>query len=155
MSTTGERALVYSSLTCGDLAFAAVPDSLLEQGLPLTVNSPSEGEYRFELEPTDNLNRLESLYLYDDTYGSMIDLLESDYTTDVAAGVSRGRFRLFGVYRAPQIATDIEVVNGGNGDANGGNGANGGKPRKIMRDGYIYILMPNGDVYSVIGRRME
>ena len=81
---------------------------ILPRSAPITVSSPALGDYVFSLEPTDYLDRLDRLYLYDADYDLMTDLLESDYTTDVTEGVTRGRFSLRTVYRMPGIATDIE-----------------------------------------------
>ncbi|MBR1808478.1 MAG: InlB B-repeat-containing protein, partial [Paludibacteraceae bacterium] len=53
MSKTGRRPLLWSSVSCGDLAFAALPDEVLEAGIPLTVFSPEGGTMVFALEDND------------------------------------------------------------------------------------------------------
>ena len=148
MSTAGERPFIYTSIECGDLAFAALPDATAEVGIPVTVSSPEDGDYTFAVEHNDFLTRLDRLYLVDALYEDMIDLLENDYTIDVPAGTTAGRFSLRAIYRAPQITTDIEDLQQGGNDTVE-------KPRKIYRDGYIYILMPDGTIYTATGKRVE
>ena len=149
MSKTGARPFIYTTLECGDLAFTAVPDETAEAGIPLTVWSPVAGDYTFSLEKNNYLERLDHLWLVDALYGDMIDLLENDYTIDVAEGTTAGRFSLMGMMRSPEITTGVENQDGdGSGVADGAE-----KPRKIYRDGYMYILMPNGDVYSIGGKK--
>ncbi len=178
LTTSGSKPLVYTSLSCGDLAFAAVPDDMAQAGLPVTVNAAQEGIYLFSLEPTEYMSRLDHVYLYDAEQDLLVDLLEDDYIAQTEQGVTRDRFILRTVFRQPGIATNLENLNGGlsngeNGDAgaNGGlqngdagaNGENGGllnggadaQPRKVYHDGYIYIILPNGTVYDTNGKRVE
>ncbi len=181
LTTSGSKPLVYTSLSCGDLAFAAVPDDMAQAGLPITVNAPVDGDYLFSVEQGEYLERLDHLYLHDAEWDDLIDLLSTDYIIDLTKGVTRNRFTLRAVFRQPGIATDLDNLNGGlsngengangenggllnggngaNGEngglLNGGNGANGAQPRKVYHDGYIYIILPNGTVYDTNGKRVE
>lgn len=106
-SLTASRAILYTTHAYGDMAFAGVADSLLENGIDLVVYSPSAQELTFSLRENKFLNRLEYLWLADNETGARTDLLMNDYTCRADAGTAKGRFVLNGRFKAPQIATGI------------------------------------------------
>ena len=106
-SLTAARPIIYSTHAYGDMAFAGVADSLLENGIDLVVYSPSAQELTFSLRENKFLNRLEYLWLADNETGARTDLLMDDYTCRADAGTIKGRFVLNGRFKAPQISTGI------------------------------------------------
>jgi len=137
LSLTGSRALLYSSLAYGEMAFAGVSDSILERGLPLTFYSPSEQDLTISLRPSRWLNRMAYVWLTDNQTGIRTDLLLSDYTFTAAEGTTAGRFIIEGRFEAPQVATDInDLPNGYRIYSEGGNIAiHGVEPGTMV---YIY-----------------
>ena len=79
-SLTASRAIIYSSHVYGDMAFAGVADSLLEQGVALTVYSPKPQELTISMRDNAWLERLAEVWLIDMETGAQIDLFDSDYT---------------------------------------------------------------------------
>lgn len=130
-SLTAPRVLLYSSHAYGDMAFAGVADSQLEQGISLTVYSPGAQELMISMRENDWLNRMEHVWLIDNETGMRVDLLESDYAFRVPEGTTRGRLFIQGQFKAPNVITDIE----------GGAGIEGELVRKVMIDQKIYILV--------------
>lgn len=106
-SLTASRAILYTTHAYGDMAFAGVADSLLENGIDLIVYSPAEQELTISLRENAFLNRLEYLWLADNETGARTDLLMNDYTFRADAGTIKGRFVLNGRFKAPQISTGI------------------------------------------------
>lgn len=139
-SLTASRAIIYSSHTYGEMAFAGVADSLLNAGVALTVYSPSAQELTFSLRENDWLNRMEYVWLIDVENGMQINLLNSDYTFDAAEGTTRGRFFIRGQFKAPNTTTDIQ----------NGAGVEEGA-RKVLIDQKIYIEV-NGRLYDATGK---
>ena len=109
-SLTAARPIIYSTHAYGDMAFAGVADSLLENGIDLVVYSPSAQELTFSLRENKFLNRLEYLWLADNETGARTDLLMDDYTCRANAGTIKGRFVLNGRFKAPQITTNIDNI---------------------------------------------
>lgn len=142
-SFTASRALIYSSHAYGEMAFAGVADALLEQGVALTVYSPSAQELTISMRDNEWLDRMAYVWLIDNETGAQIDLLESDYTFEAAAGTTDGRFILMGRFFAPQIATDIDEVDGEQ-----------AKARKIIIQDKMYILL-NGQLYDATGKQVN
>lgn len=106
-SLTASRPIIYSTHAYGDMAFAGVADSLLENGIDIAVYSPAAQELTFSLRENKFLNRLEYLWLADNETGARTDLLMDDYTCRADAGTAKGRFVLNGRFKAPQISTGI------------------------------------------------
>ena len=109
-SLTASRAILYSSHAYGEMAFAGVADSLLEQGVALTVYSPCAQELTFSMRGNDWLNRMKYIWLVDHETGARTDLLWDTYTFEATEGTVRGRFTIEGVFRTPQITTDVESM---------------------------------------------
>ncbi|MEE1069869.1 MAG: InlB B-repeat-containing protein, partial [Paludibacteraceae bacterium] len=107
-SLTAARPIIYSTHAYGDMAFAGIADSLLENGIDLVVYSPSAQELTFSLRENKFLHRLEYLWLADNETGARTDLLMDDYTCRANVGTIKGRFVLNGRFKAPQIATGID-----------------------------------------------
>ncbi len=148
LSKSGNRPLLWTSLDYGNLAFTALPDSLAEQLIPLTVFAHQTDDYRFFVEYNEFLDRLAQLWLYDKQNNSRTDLLTSDYVTTLEDNVTESRFYLQAVFRAPSVATDIENTNG-NDDSQ-----KALQPRKIIRDGKLYIIMPDGKTFNATGQKV-
>lgn len=106
-SLTATRPIIYSTHAYGDMAFAGIADSLLENGIDLAVYSPAAQELTFSLRENKFLHRLEYLWLADNETGERTDLLMDDYTCRANAGTTKGRFVLNGRFKAPQISTGI------------------------------------------------
>ena len=89
---------------------------------------------------------MEYVWLIDHETGVSTDLLWDSYTFDATEGTARGRFTIEGVFRVPQITTDIE---------------NGGmmndemmKVRKVLINQKMYIL--RGDqMYDATGKKVS
>ncbi len=145
-SLTASRARLYSSHAYGEMAFAGVADAQLEQGVPLTVYSPSAQELTFSLRDNDWLNRMESVWLIDKEEGMRIDLLNGYYTFNASEGTTRGRFFIQGQFKAPQVATDIQ--NGQSGEVQST------KARKVMINQKIFIEI-NGRLYDATGKEVK
>ena len=147
-SFSASRALIYSSHVYGDMAFAGVADSLLERGVALTVYCPSAQELTISMRENDWLDRMAQVWLVDHETGARTDLLASDYTFDAAAGTTAGRFTIEGVFRAPQVTTDVD-----NGQWTMDNGQ-GTKAKKLILRDKMYILV--GDtLYDATGRLVK
>lgn len=106
-SLTAARPIIYSTHAYGDMAFAGIADSLLENGIDLVIYSPSAQELTFSLRENKFLHRLEYLWLADNETGARTDLLIDDYTCRANAGTTKGRFLFNGRFKAPQIATGL------------------------------------------------
>lgn len=139
-SFSASRALIYSSHAYGEMAFAGVPDAQLEDGVSLTVYSPKEQELTISMRDNEWLNRMAFVWLIDNATGAQIDLLDSDYTFEATAGTTAGRFILMGRFFAPQIATDIDEVDGEQ-----------VKPKKLIIRDKLYILI-NDQLYDGTGK---
>lgn len=144
-STTGTHAVLYSELACGALAFAALPDSVAESRIPLTVYAAAAKPYTFHLEDNAYLNRLNNVFLHDMETGAVIDLLASDYEVSLREGTTRGRFYITCVFRAQNVTTDIETTVQDKQTAT---------IQKVFYNGKVYILR-NGIVYDLTGRQCE
>ena len=143
-SLTAARALIYSSHAYGEMAFAGVADVLLENGVALTVYSPKEQELTISMRKNDWLNRMAFVWLIDQATGAQIDLLDSDYSFEVEAGTTAGRFILMGAFFAPQITTD-------NGNVQSNEDI---KAKKFIYNDKMYIQI-NGVIYDATGRLVK
>lgn len=144
-SLTGGKALIYSELPCGKLAFASVPDSLAEQRIPLTIYAATQEEYVFSLAENNYLGRLQHVLLHDMQNGFVTDLLERDYATEIKAGTNAGRFYIQCVFaaEAPAVTTGVNSIE-----------SNDDAPQKIMYKNKVYIIY-QGRVYDMTGRQCE
>ena len=144
-STTGGKALLYSELACGALAFAALPDSVAESRIPISVYTAEAKAHTFHLEDNAYLNRLNNVFLHDTETGAVIDLMTSDYEAMLREGTTRGRFYITCVFRAQNVTTDIETTVQDKQTAT---------IQKVFYNGKVYILR-NGIVYDLTGRQCE
>ena len=145
-SLTAARAILYSSHAYGEMAFAGVADSVLESGVALTIYSPKEQELTFSMRDNDWLNRMEYVWLIDHETGAATDLLYDTYTFSAPAGTTRGRFTIQGVFKAPQITTDLEPTSDSS--------LKGREARKVLIDQKMYILL-DGAMYDATGKRVN
>lgn len=148
LSTSGSKPFIWTTLSYGDLAFAALPDTIAEQQqIPLSIFAPEESTYTISVEHNEYLDRIEHLYIYDTATGAMVDLLNNDYLFDSSIGEQRGRLFLQPVLmKGPKVGTDTDDTPD-NGKIE--------KPVKLFIDGYIYILMPDGRMYDAVGKRVK
>lgn len=139
------NALIYSELSYGKLAFAAVPDSIAETRIPLTAYVAAEGEYVFSMVESNYLGRLQYVFLHDTQTGLVTDLLERDYAVNLEQGTNAGRFYIQCVFgaEAPEISTGVNHLEKGN-----------NKAQKIMYNNKVYIIY-QGRVYDMTGRQCE
>ncbi len=139
------NALIYSELSYGKLAFAAVPDSIAETRIPLTAYVAAEGEYVFSMVESNYLGRLQYVFLHDTQAGLVTDLLERDYAVKLAQGTNAGRFYIQCVFaaEAPAVTTGVNSVE-----------SNDDAPQKIMYKNKVYIIY-QGRVYDMTGRQCE
>lgn len=144
-SLTATRALIYSSHAYGEMAFVGVPDSILEQGVALTVYSPKAQELTISMRKNDWLNRMAFVWLIDQATGAQIDLLESDYSFNAEAGTTAGRFILMGAFFAPQITTDNGNVQSDDEHI---------KAKKFIYNDKMYIQI-NGVIYDATGKLVK
>ena len=144
-SLEGGKALLYSELPCGKLAFAAVPDSLAETRIPLIAYAATEGEYVFSMIENNYLGRLQYVLLHDTQTGLVIDLLESDFAANLAQGTTAARFYIQCVFAAdaPEISTGVNHLN-----------TESDKAQKIIYNDKVYIIY-QGRVYDMTGRQCE
>lgn len=142
---TASRALMYSSHTYGEMAFAGVSDALLENGVALTVYSPKAQELTISMRENDWLNRMAFVWLIDQATGAQIDLLESDYSFNAEAGTTAGRFILMGAFFAPQITTDNGTVQSDDEDI---------KAKKFIYNDKMYVQI-NGVIYDATGKLVK
>ena len=145
-SLTAARAIIYSSHAYGEMAFAGVADSLLEQGVALTVYSPKPQELSISMRDNAWLDRLAEVWLIDMQNGAQIDLFNSDYTFEAEEGTTRGRLFIQGRFKAPQIATDNESVESESLEFRGAE-------KLIIRD-KLYIRI-NGQLYDATGKQVN
>ena len=139
------NALIYSELSYGKLAFAAVPDSIAETRIPLTAYVAAEGEYVFSMVESNYLGRLQYVFLHDTQTGLVTDLLERDCAVKLAQGTNAGRFYIQCVFgaEAPEISTGVNHLEKDN-----------NKAQKIMYNNKVYIIY-QGRVYDMTGRQCE
>ena len=138
-SLTASRAIIYSSHAYGEMAFAGVSDGRIEQGVALTIYSPSEQELTFSLRENDWLGRLDKVWLIDKQTGARINLRNSDYTFHAVAGTTTGRFMVQGQFSTPQECENIENESSEQGT------------QKLLINNTLYIRL-NGRLYDVMGK---
>lgn len=146
LSLQGEKALLYSELPCGALAFAAVPDSLAKTLIPITVYADEDETCTFHLSDNAYRTRLSNVFLRDTETDALIDLTTGDYQTAINKGTTRGRFYITCVFSDFQDINDrLDNPLYNNSDE---------EVRKILYNDHIYILR-NGSIYDITGRRCE
>ncbi len=110
LSTSGGLPFIWTSAAYGDLAFAALPDSVATQGIALSMYAPAAGEMMLNVVDNAWMSRLNALYLMDKQADVQVDLLHNDYTWMAEAGTRTGRFYLYPILRKPDagdVATDV------------------------------------------------
>ena len=145
LSTQGARPLLWVKTVAGDLAFAALPDSLA-QSLPLSVAVPAEGAYTFALNENGYTSRIDNLILLDALTGTETDLRRDTYTCLIEEGQTTARFFLNVKMKQQGVTTEVDEL---------GKESAVDRPVKLFIDGYIYILMPDGRMYDAVGKRVK
>ena len=148
-SLTGGKATIYTELDCGKLAFAAIPDSIAETRVPVTVYAGADREYTFSLRENNYLTRLQYVLLHDTEMGTVTDLLSSDYTCELTQGTTAGRFYLQCVFveEASTVTTGAETISSDEENVTP-------KAQKIIYNDKVYIIY-QGRVYDMTGRQCE
>ena len=148
-SLTGGKATIYTELACGKLAFAAIPDSIAETRIPVTVYAGADREYTFSMRENNYLTRLQYVLLHDTEMGTVTDLLSSDYTCELTQGTTAGRFYLQCVFveEASTVTTGAETISSDEENVTP-------KAQKIIYNDKVYIIY-QGRVYDMTGRQCE
>ena len=124
------------------MAFNALSDDDAADTIPVGVVIPATGTYTFAFDAEQySANALESLQLIDKVTGAETDLLHSNYTLDIRAGVVENRFALL-VRRTKEedlVPTCTDEIQGG-----------GAQCTKMLRNGMLYIRN-NNKIYTVLG----
>ncbi len=110
LSTSGSLPFMWTSLSYGDLAFAALPDALATDGIALSLFAPTAGNMALTLLDNKWMSRLQRLYLIDTEERMQVDLLTNDYEWFADAGTTTGRFFLYPILKAPNqgdMTTDL------------------------------------------------
>ncbi len=145
-SLQSPTALLYSELPYGALAFAAVPDSLAQTFIPITVYADNQQDYTFHLCDNAFRTRLSNVFLHDTATDAVTDLLKNDYQTAIYKGTTQGRFYITCVFSDAEDTTDGLVLPVYNQSEEG--------VQKILYNDHIYILR-NGSIYDITGHRCE
>ncbi len=146
-SLDGGQPLIWTVVGSDKLAFAALPDSVATNSIPLTVFNPTAGAFTFSLELNRYMKRLEHVYLWDTYTNTTVDLMEEDYTETLGAGTIEGRFFLY-TRNVPAVTTDIDLINGGAADADSA------QPRKVIIEDKVFIIRGE-HVYSIDGQLVK
>ena len=97
-----------------ELAFNALPDSVVANSVPLTCYSRNAGKMAFELSSDYPWNAFEEVILHDKVLGVNHNLLTNGkYEFDAAAGETGERFAISAVvnrYKSPAITTGTDLV---------------------------------------------
>ena len=125
-----------------ELAFNALSDEDAIIPIPVGVKFPVSGEYTFAFDAEQySLNALDTLQLVDYKEGKTVDLLHGEYTFTAAGGTVNDRFAIIvrRAHKSEEIATDLD-----------NNIYDADKPRKIIRDGMLFILRDD-KMYNAVG----
>ena len=82
--STASRPQLYAVLPYGDLSFAALSDTMAQQGIPITTYTPVAGTYTLSVRPNDYTADLAHVYLTDSLLNTTTDLLLQPYTFPAA-----------------------------------------------------------------------
>ena len=126
------------------LAFNSLSEDDALNPIPMGVSFPAAGEYTFAFDNAQyETYLLDTLMLIDYSTGVSTNLLYNAYTFTSEAGTMDNRFALFiTLAKSPQISTEIN------------NTYEPGQPRKIIRDGQLFILV-NDEMYNAVGTRVR
>lgn len=128
------------------LAFNALSDEDAINPIPVGVSFPNAGIYTFAFDAEQySSNGLDTLMLIDKVAGVSTNLLYENYMFELdKAGTIDNRFEIL-VRRAknqPLITTDLNNV------------FDAGKPRKVIRDGQLFIIN-DGKMYNAVGTEVK
>lgn len=125
------------------LAFNGLSEEDAAQPIAVGVTFPTAGEYTFEFDAEQySTNEIESLILIDHQEKMRINLKNATYTVTTNAGTVDNRFSII-IRLAKDVTTDIVTV-----------GFEEDQPRKVIRDGHLYILRDD-EIYNATGVRVK
>jgi hypothetical protein len=129
-----------------ELAFNALPDSIVADKVPLTLFSKNDEEMTFELSKSYASGALEEVILHDAKMNVNHNLLQNgEYHVYVNAGETSDRFSISARVnrkKDPQIITDFPIID-----------ASEGIVRKLLINGNIYIQRGNR-MYDITGKQI-
>ncbi len=109
LSLDGADALLYVAASYGDLAFAAVADSMLTAGLTLSAYCGLEGMAAISLNDNSLIERIDTLWLYDTMLGQKVNLRQEEYTYHAEQGTASARFILKAVLK-DNVGSSVDAV---------------------------------------------
>lgn len=127
------------------LAFNGLSEEDAIAPIPVGVSFPAAGEYTFAFDDEwYRANNLDTLMLIDYMTGAQTNLLYGNYTVvvDEPTAVDNRFAVLIRLAKAPHITTDIDQTSETN------------QPRKIIRDGQLFILREN-DIFNAVGTKVR
>lgn len=126
------------------LAFNGLSEEDAVAPIPVGVTIPATGEYTFAFDAEQySLNELDTLMLIDYAENTQTDLRYRNYTFTAQKGKNESRFALLvRLAKTPQIVTNLDETY----DAD--------KPRKIIRDGILYIIRDD-KMYNALGAEVR
>lgn len=129
-----------------DMAYVAISPALAKEWIPVTVNLPTNGEYTFSLIPSSEVGELEGVYLIDYANDDKVtNLIEESYMFFSESGTISGRFAINAIVGQRETPTDIDAINGNQGNTN---------PVKFMYHEKVFIWY-NGAIYDATGKRVK
>ena len=122
------------------LAFNGLSEEDAIAPIPVGVTIPTTGEYTFAFDADKySMQALDTLMLIDYVQDTQTNLLYGNYTFTADQGRNENRFALLvRLAKTPQITTELDNIY----DAD--------KPRKIIRDGMLFILRDD-KMYNAVG----
>ena len=122
------------------LAFNGLSEEDAIAPIPVGVTIPTTGEYTFAFDADKySMQALDKLMLIDYVQDTQTNLLYGNYTFTADQGRNENRFALLvRLAKTPQITTELDNIY----DAD--------KPRKIIRDGMLFILRDD-KMYNAVG----
>ncbi len=107
--------------------------------IPLGYKVPTSGEYKLAIQTKEALTNVEHVYLLEK--GIVVaDLKQENYLFESLAGITNDRFTVQIVQPGMQtMNTNINATD------------SWGMPKKIIRNSFMYIVLPNGHTYDFSG----
>ena len=143
-SNAGKLNLYTLNADNQQLAFNGLSEEDAVAPIPVGATIPATGEYTFAFDAERyNMSLVDTVMLIDYTEGTQTNLLYNNYTFTAEKGKNEGRFALLiRLAKEPQIVTNLDETY----DAD--------KPRKIIRDGILYIIRDD-KMYNALGAEVK
>ena len=143
-SNAGKLNLYTLNADNQQLAFNGLSEEDAVAPIPVGATIPTTGEYTFAFDAERyNMSLVDTVMLIDYTEGTQTNLLYNNYTFTAEKGKNEGRFALLiRLAKEPQIVTNLDETY----DAD--------KPRKIIRDGILYIIRDD-KMYNALGAEVK